>query len=248
VESPLRGRHLHGLRKGELFGLRKTDVDLVLGMITVGRSHDRDTTKGGRAEGPLPAPPDPASGRPATRFVDRAGTILPLFADTCAPESMDGPVCIAKEGMVGTRRNQEAVVAMTDDAQRLYYAVRREGGTYGTINPCADGCALQEIDVTNRVIASQRSFGRANALPVAGPRSGLPQAAGGLPDREALRGSYRVAVATYASSSLTRSRRNPSARAGRSRRRCGLAPTSAARRDLLSSLFFSRPRRLEVGQ
>src|SRR5205085_2699521 len=35
-----------GMRKGELFGLRKSDVDFTSGMITVAHSHDRDTTKG----------------------------------------------------------------------------------------------------------------------------------------------------------------------------------------------------------
>src|SRR6185369_11678429 len=39
-----------GLRKGELFALRKTDVDLAAGIITVCRSHDRDTPKNGRAD------------------------------------------------------------------------------------------------------------------------------------------------------------------------------------------------------
>ena len=38
-----------GLRKGELFALRKSDVDLARGTITVARSHERDTTKGGAA-------------------------------------------------------------------------------------------------------------------------------------------------------------------------------------------------------
>ncbi len=37
-----------GLRKGELLGLRKTDVDLVARQLIVARSYDRDTTKGGR--------------------------------------------------------------------------------------------------------------------------------------------------------------------------------------------------------
>ena len=37
-----------GMRKGELAGLRKSDVDLKLGLITVQRSYDRDTTKGGK--------------------------------------------------------------------------------------------------------------------------------------------------------------------------------------------------------
>ena len=39
-----------GLRKGELLGLRKRDVDLDLGQISVERSYDRDTTKGGHAD------------------------------------------------------------------------------------------------------------------------------------------------------------------------------------------------------
>ena len=39
-----------GMRKGELLGLRKIDVDLARRLITVCRSYGRDTTKGGRAE------------------------------------------------------------------------------------------------------------------------------------------------------------------------------------------------------
>jgi integrase len=39
-----------GLRKGELLGLRKVDVDLQARLLTVAVSYDRPTTKGGRAE------------------------------------------------------------------------------------------------------------------------------------------------------------------------------------------------------
>src|SRR3989442_709186 len=39
-----------GMRRGELFALRKSDVDLAIGTITIQRSHDRDTTKGGHAD------------------------------------------------------------------------------------------------------------------------------------------------------------------------------------------------------
>ena len=39
-----------GMRKGELFALRKGDIDFDAGVILVSRSHDRDIPKGGRAE------------------------------------------------------------------------------------------------------------------------------------------------------------------------------------------------------
>lgn len=39
-----------GMRQGELLGLRKTDVDLEDGTVTVARSYDGPTTKGGHAD------------------------------------------------------------------------------------------------------------------------------------------------------------------------------------------------------
>jgi integrase len=39
-----------GLRRGELLGLRKRDVDLGAGLVYVARSYDRDTTKGSHAD------------------------------------------------------------------------------------------------------------------------------------------------------------------------------------------------------
>jgi integrase len=39
-----------GMRKGELLALRKVDVDLSARLITIRRSHDRDTTKGNHAD------------------------------------------------------------------------------------------------------------------------------------------------------------------------------------------------------
>jgi integrase len=46
-----------GLRKGEIAALRKTDVDLSEGTLTIRASYERDTTKGGHADViPIPAP------------------------------------------------------------------------------------------------------------------------------------------------------------------------------------------------
>jgi integrase len=38
------------MRRGELFALRKSDVDLTFGTILVARSNARDSTKGGHAD------------------------------------------------------------------------------------------------------------------------------------------------------------------------------------------------------
>ena len=46
-----------GLRKGEIYGLRRTDVDLARRLIIVRRSYANDTTKGGREEAVPIAPP-----------------------------------------------------------------------------------------------------------------------------------------------------------------------------------------------
>jgi integrase len=59
-----------GLRKGELFGLRRSDVDLATGMITVQRSYDRATTKGRRSD----AIPIAAELRP---YIERALATTP---------------------------------------------------------------------------------------------------------------------------------------------------------------------------
>src|SRR5256885_14956174 len=49
-----------GVRRGDLIALRKEDLDLVAGTLTVTRSRDADTTKGGRTVTlPIPAALEP---------------------------------------------------------------------------------------------------------------------------------------------------------------------------------------------
>ena len=73
-----------GMRKGELLGLRKEDVDLGARLITIRRSHDRDTTKGGHADAipiaaelaALPRGRDGARRRQSLVFPGRDGRLL----------------------------------------------------------------------------------------------------------------------------------------------------------------------------
>ena len=71
-----------GMRKGELLGLRKTDVDLDSGLLMVARSYGRDTTKGGHAD----VIPIAAELAPYLRGRDRC---LALGADLSGPQGPD---------------------------------------------------------------------------------------------------------------------------------------------------------------
>jgi integrase len=66
-----------GLRKGELLGLRKNDIDLPNRLIIVSCSYDRETTKGGRAE----AIPIAAELMPYLRTAVKASPSDLLFPD-----------------------------------------------------------------------------------------------------------------------------------------------------------------------
>jgi integrase len=72
-----------GMRKGELLGLRKEDIDLGARLITIRRSHERDTTKGGHADAvPIAAELSPylevamAASKTALVFPGRDGRLL----------------------------------------------------------------------------------------------------------------------------------------------------------------------------
>jgi len=77
-----------GLRKGELFGMRVCDVDLITNSLVVQRSHDANNTKGGHADTlPIPAPlvpflADAIGKRPrdAYLFARADGSIRPRHA------------------------------------------------------------------------------------------------------------------------------------------------------------------------
>lgn len=73
AKVPLEWRHLFatalltGMRKGELIGLRKADVDLPARLLTIARSYDDDTTKGGHAD-----------------IIPIADPLVPILADAMA--------------------------------------------------------------------------------------------------------------------------------------------------------------------
>jgi len=99
-----------GLRKGELFALRKSGVDLNRGTITVARSHDRDTTKGGVAA----VLPLPVSLRPWIEYQVRR---------------VPGPLVFPAPD--GTQRSREA-----DPQKILRHALARAGIVDGYEHRC----------------------------------------------------------------------------------------------------------------
>jgi hypothetical protein len=111
----MRPRIYTGLRKGELFGLRKIDVDLAARTLTARRSYDRDTTKGGHAD-----------------TIPIAAELLPyLEAAIAAP-----PSDLVFPGANGEMPSENAQVEIT---------LRRAGICLGHEHKCrAEGCAHVE--------------------------------------------------------------------------------------------------------
>jgi integrase len=132
-----------GMRKGELFGLRKVDVDLPGRSILVGRSYDRDTTKGGHADAlPIAAPLVPfleaamrspgelvfpwPDGRMRTREADPGGG------------PAEGPAHRARAGRAGERVRAH-LPSMPERAPRPTWsgtATRRRAGARSAAWPC----------------------------------------------------------------------------------------------------------------
>ena len=109
-----------GMRKGELFALRKRDVDLASGMITVCRSHDRGTTKGGRAEA-----------------VPINSELLTHYLQHAMDESPSDLVFPGPDGRMHRKGTQLELV--------LRRAMRRAGLVTGYVHKCRrKGCGHQE--------------------------------------------------------------------------------------------------------
>jgi hypothetical protein len=116
-----------GLRKGEIFGLRKADVDLEQRLIHVRRSHGADTTKGGH-EDVIPIPAE----------------LVPHLR-----QAMDE----SPSPLVFPRPDGSAWPEGTDLVSILRTALRRAGFVTGYVHKCQrKGCGYQEPsqDATQR--------------------------------------------------------------------------------------------------
>jgi len=122
-----------GLRKSELRALRKTDVDLDRQLISVRRSGDRETTKGGHAD-VIPIHPELAP------FLEHALATSPgpfVFPHVCAPGCRaEGVECPGPTGMMAPDVALESV---------LRRAMGRAGLVLGYTHVCRKrGCTHRE--------------------------------------------------------------------------------------------------------
>ncbi len=108
-----------GMRKGELLGLRKSDVDLVEGTITVRRSYEHDTTKGGHAD-----------------VLPIAQALQPLLDEAIGASKTE----LVFPALDGSMRTDE-----TDLQQVLRRAMGRAGLVRGYLHVCRrKGCGREE--------------------------------------------------------------------------------------------------------
>ena len=111
ADRPLIATALYaGLRKGELFGLKKRDVDLARRLLTIRRSYDNDTTKGGREEA-----------------VPIAAALVPYLEE--ALDELPGPFLFPQSD--GSMRTEKDNLA-----KRLRRALGRAGFVDGYVHHC----------------------------------------------------------------------------------------------------------------
>ncbi len=114
----------YGLRKGELLGLRKTDVDLGARLITVSRSYDRETTKGGHADSiPIAAELVP--------YLQRAMETSPSDLVFPAPDGTMMRPDVALENVLRRAMGRAGVVT------GYRHVCRRKGCTHAEVAPDA---------------------------------------------------------------------------------------------------------------
>jgi integrase len=110
-----------GMRRGELLGLRKSDVDLAAGLISISRSHSRETTEGKRAEA-----------------IPIARELLPYLQQALARSPVDSELLFPKDD----DRMMRPDVALEDILRR---ALGRAGIVKGYEHVCRKkGCGYSE--------------------------------------------------------------------------------------------------------
>ena len=130
-----------GMRKGELLGLQKSDIDMVAGVITIRRSYDHETTKGRRAD-PIPT----------------ATPLRPYLASAMLASPSEHVFPAADGSMRPPTTNLRGV---------LERALMRAGLVLGHRHRCRQGCGHQEqaTDRTVRLCPKCKAKLRSKAIP-----------------------------------------------------------------------------------
>jgi hypothetical protein len=89
---------------------------------------------------------------PARHLVTHTGWLLAFDAPGCAPGEQPSYECFVKDGSLGTLREGQEFVAMTNDADLLY------GLAIDTTEPSNPSYLLQSIDVAQRAVTSTAAY------------------------------------------------------------------------------------------
>ncbi len=131
-----------GLRRGELLGLRKRDVDVDNGLLTVSRSYGRETTKGGHAD----TIAVPSECLPWLAEAMRRSPSELVFPHVCASACAHQKRCPGPGGMMRTDTALESVLRRAMGraglSEKWKHVCRRRGcrhqedGPDGTLRRC----------------------------------------------------------------------------------------------------------------
>jgi hypothetical protein len=99
------------------------------------------------------------AGNPADHVITEDGIFASIYGPMCDKSLFTNSQCFVQDGALGTLRGAEKFIGLdgADGAGKAYALVDTPSSSFDTRH-CISGCAVEQIDVTARVVQTQKSY------------------------------------------------------------------------------------------